>query len=159
MLRPEEMGARRQRLGDDVLEAADPAARSLAHLQRDLRLPGRDRVVVLGLEPQDPRTLDRAVTRRERRAERDRHLAEDVAGMAVAEDALDAVEELDDLEVPVEHGEERPLVALGDCVLARLDMDVRRCLGDSAKLFLRQLGEERNGGDLVCGHHRPTPAP
>ena len=77
------------------------------------------RVVVVGLDPQDPRRLGRAEADREDRPERDRHLAEDVARAALADDALDPVDELDRLDAPVEHREERALGARVRRVLAR----------------------------------------
>ena len=99
-----------------------PPIRSAASLPtslRDVGRHGRDGVVVVRLDPHDARRLRRAEADREHRPERDRHLAEDVARLALADDALDPVDELDRLDAALEHGEERPLVALVRRVLAR----------------------------------------
>ena len=81
----------------------------LADLLREPRHGGRDRVVVAGLDAHDARTLARAEPHREHLAERDRHLAEDIAGLAFADHALDPVDELDGLDTPFEQAEERAL--------------------------------------------------
>ena len=88
---------------------ADPVARQLPDLLADVRRRGRDGVVVVRLDPHHARRLGRAKPDREDRAERDRHLAEDVAGLPLADDALDPVDELDRLDAALEHGEERAL--------------------------------------------------
>ena len=60
----------------------------------------------------------------EDRAEHDRDLAEDLAGIAHADDALDAVGLLDRLDAALEDGEQRTLAALRRGVLARGEADV-----------------------------------
>ena len=82
-------------------------------------------MVVVRLYPQDARALSRAEADREYRAERDRHLAEQVAGLPLPDHARDPVDELDRLDPAVKHGEERTFVALGRRELARRQRDVR----------------------------------
>ncbi len=94
-------------------------AASLPTSCADVRRHGRDGVVVVSLDPHDARRLRRAEPDREHRAERDRHLAEDVSRASLADDALDPVDELDRLDAALEHGEERALAALVRRVLAR----------------------------------------
>ena len=75
---------------------AAPPIRSAASLptsRRDVRRHGRDRVVVVRLDPHHARRLRRPEADRERRPERDRHLSEDVARATLADDALDPVDE------------------------------------------------------------------
>ena len=122
--------ARRRRVGGDALQPArprHPVGREPADLLRDVGLDGRDGVVVVRLDPQHARRLGaRAEADREDRPERDRHLAEDVADLALADDARDPVDELDRLDAAVEDGEERPLAALVRRVLPGRERDVRR---------------------------------
>ena len=72
------------------------------------------------------RCLGGAKSDREDRPERDRHLAEDIAGTPLADDALDALVAPDRLDTAFEHGEQRTLAALVRCVLARRECDVGR---------------------------------
>jgi hypothetical protein len=89
----------------------------------------------------------------EHSAERDRHLAEDVAAAALADDALDSVDELDRLDATLEHGEERPLRTLGRRVLTRDEADVRRRTRETVPVLLPERSEGRDPGDLLCSHH------
>ncbi len=74
------------------------------------------------------------------RAERDRHLAEEVARVALADDALDPVDELDRLDPALEHREERPLVALVGRVLARRRGVMSAAARESALAIGRRRG-------------------
>ena len=79
-----------------------------------------ERVVVVRLDPHDARvgSAARKPTGNTVPSD-DRHLAEDVARVALADDPLDPVDDLDRLDAPLEHGEQRALVALVRGVLAR----------------------------------------
>ena len=96
---------------------------------------------------------------REHRPERDRHLAEDVAGRALADDPVEPVDGLDRLDAALEHGEERALVALLRRVLpgsrvmsaATRESRSRSAASSSAKTAMRcyllrrdQLGYSRS---------------
>ena len=75
-----------------ALQPARPPIRSrgeLADLLADLGRDRGDRVVVVRLDPHHARRLGGPEADREDGAERDRHLAEDVARLALADDALD----------------------------------------------------------------------
>ena len=64
-------------------------------------------MVVVRLDPEHARRLGaRTEADGEDRPERDRHLAEEVADVALADDARDPVDELDRLDRAVEDGEE-----------------------------------------------------
>ena len=117
--------ARRRQIGRDPLQRADPLSRQRAELHPDLGRRGCNRVVLLGLDAYDARRLYGAEAHRERRAERHRHLADQIAHATSAEDPLDPVHEPDRLHAPCEDREERPLVARIDRVLARNEPDVR----------------------------------
>ena len=85
---PDDDRARRRRLGGDALQparSAHPVGREPADLLGDVGRHGRDRVVVVRLDPHDARRLRRAEADREHRPEHDRHLAEDVARVALAD--------------------------------------------------------------------------
>ena len=73
--------------------------------------------------------------------------------MALADDALDPVDELDRLDAALEHGEERALVALVRGVLARRERDVRRRAREPLALGLGEAGEDRDRADLLGGDH------
>ena len=97
--------ARRGRLGRDALQPARPAhslAREPADLLGDVRRDRRDSVVVLRIDSHDARRLGGAEPDRKQRAERDRNLAEDVAGEPFSDDAVDSVHGLDRFDAPVE---------------------------------------------------------
>ena len=87
------------------------------------------------------------------RAERDRHLAEDVPRAALADDALDPVDELDRLDAALEHGEERALAALVRRVLARHEADVGRGAGEPLTLGSAESREDRDS----ARSRRPSP--
>jgi hypothetical protein len=125
-------------------------------LGRDVRRDGGDEVVVVRFDSHHPRTHRGAEAHREDRAERDRHLAEDVAGVAHADHPLDPVGALDRLDAPVEHGEQRPLTALRRRVLTRFQGDVGYDARELLALGPRERGEKRNPLDLLRGDHRPT---
>ena len=110
-------------------------------------------MVVVRLDPHDARRLGRPEADREDRPEHDRHLAEDVAGLPLADDALDPVDELDRLDPTLEHGEERPLVALVRRVLARHEADVAAARAEPLALGRLEAREDREPPDLLRGDH------
>ena len=148
----------RRRLGRDGLKAArsaDPVGGQPAHLPPDVGRHGRDRVVVVGLDPHDARPLRRAEANREHRAERNRHLSEDVAHEPLAHDPLDAVHELHRLDAALEQGEQRALLALVRGVLPGHEADVGRRPGQALAIRGAQAGEDRDPADLFGRHHAP----
>ena len=157
---PDDDRARRRRLGGQALQparAAHAVARELADRLREVGRLGRDRVVVARLEAHDARRLRGAEPDGEDRAERDRHLAEGVARLPLADDALDPVDELDRLDPALQHGEQRALGALVRRVLARHEGDVRGQPRELLDLRGRKPGEERDLADLFRGHHADQP--
>ena len=94
---------------------------------------------------------------REHGAERDRHLAEGVPRVPLADDALDPVDELDRLDPALQHGEQRALGALVRRVLARHEGDVRGQPRELLDLRGREPREERDLADLFRGHHADQP--
>ena len=110
-------------------------------------------MVVVSLDPHEARRLGGPKPEREPRPERDRHLPHEVTGDAAADDALDPVDERDRLEPTFEDGEQRPLVARVDRVLARHDAEVRRDPRQPLALDRAETGEDRDADDLVrCDH-------
>ena len=86
---------------------------------------GGEHVVVPGLDLHHARRLRRSEAAGERRAERDRHLAEDRAGQPLTEHALDPVHDLDGLDPAFEHGEQRALLAFVHRVFTGRQADIR----------------------------------
>ena len=150
---PDHDRAWRRLIGRDALQPADPLPRQLAELHPDLGRRGRDRVVVLGLDPHEARRLGGPKPEREPRPERDRHLPDELTDDAAADDALDPVDERDRLQATLEHGEQRPLVTRVDRVLARHDADVRRNPRKPLALDRAETGEDRDADDLLRRHH------
>ena len=130
---------------------------SAPSLLADLRDDGRDRVVFVSGDPHHTRRLGGAEADRERRPEGDRHLAEELPGRASADDALDPVDELDRLQAPFEHGEERALVALVDGVLAGSEPDVRGSPGEPLAVDRSEPREDRDAA-ISSGVTTPVPA-
>jgi hypothetical protein len=124
-----------------------------ADLLADVRHVGREGVVVGGLQAHDAGALRGAEPDREHRPERERDLPEDVARVALPEDALDAVDELDRLDPAFQHGEERTVGALVGGELARLEVDVGGGSADALALALLQRREDRDRADLLRRHH------
>ena len=110
-------------------------------------------MVVAGLDTHDPRLLCRTKADGEHRAERDRHLAEDVPGKALADDAVDPVDELDRLDATLEHGEECAFAALVRRELAGHEADVGRRPGEPLAVALTECGKGRDLEDLVRRYH------
>jgi hypothetical protein len=149
--------ARRRRLGGDSLQPARPAhpvAREPTHLLRDLGRHRCHRVVVGRLDTHDPRRLGGAKPNREQRPERDRNLAEDVAGMSLADDAVDAVDDLYCLDPTLEEREQRALLALVGGVFAGPESDVGCRPRQPLARGPTEVAENGNATNVVCGHHR-----
>ena len=79
-------------------------------------------------------------------------------GQALAEHALDAVDELDDLDPALEHGEERALLALVHRVLTGGETDVRAGPREPLAVGRRERREQRDVCDLVARDHAPARA-
>jgi hypothetical protein len=131
--------------------------REAADLGCDVGRDSGDAVIVVSLDPEDPRALGGAEAHGEDGSERDRHLAEDVAGAPRADDPLDPVHELHRLDPAVEQPEERSLRAGVRRVLARVERDVGRDACEPLALVELEPGEDRDGTDLLGRHHRRPP--
>ena len=147
---------RRRGFGDDALQPADPVARQRTELDPDLGRRGGDRVVVLGAEAHHACRLGGAKAERKRCPECDRHLAEELALGAAADDTLHPVDERDGLQTPLEHGEQRALVALMDGEFPWQQPDVGRDPGEPLALDQAELREDRDLGDLLGRQHSGT---
>src|SRR5204862_454425 len=89
--------------------------------------------------------------------ERDRHLADDVARVALADEPVDPVRHLHRLDATLEEAEERALVALVSDVLARREGDVGSRAGELLAVARLQSGEDPDPEDVVGRHHQlPT---
>src|SRR5438876_9903196 len=110
-------------------------------------------MVVVRLDPHHTRLLRRPESDREHRPERHRHLPENVPRAAVADNALEPIDELDRLDPTLENSEERALVALMHGVLARHQTDVRCYAGETVAVHRVEGREDRDPTDLVRRHH------
>ena len=110
-------------------------------------------MVVVRLDSHHPRRLGCPEADREDRAQGDRHLAEQVPGLAGADDARDAVDHPRRLDLSLEHGEERPLVSLVGGVLSGAQVDVGRRAADALAIGGVEAGEDADLPDLLRRHH------
>ena len=110
-------------------------------------------VVLLGIHAQDARGFRRPIAADEHRAEGDRHFAEDGARNAPAQRSLDAVEQLDDLDLAGEHRVERAVSALVNGEFSGTEMQVGGGLRETLELGNGERREQRNGPDVVNGQH------
>ena len=148
--------ARPRRLRRKTLEAAGaahPVRGEAPHLERDIRRNRCHRVVVPRLDPHHSRLLRRPEPDGKHGAERDRDLAEDVAGVSLPDDRLDPVFDLDGLDAALEQREERALVAGIRGVLAGWEGDVGRRARQALLVRGIEAGKDRDPRDLVGGHH------
>ena len=111
-------------------------------------------MVLVRVEAEDTGRLGGSEPDREDRPERDRHLAEDVSGDALADDGRNAVVDPHRMDASFEQAEERPLALRLGRVLVRGEADVRGCPRDPPALLEPEVGEDRDAGDLLGGHHR-----
>ena len=114
-------------------------------------------MVVVRLDPHHPRRLDGAEADREHGAERDRHLAEEVSGVANSDPAVDAVDYPGRLDLPLEHGEERPLVSLVRSELSGAQADVGRRATHALAVGRVEALEHADPADLLRRHHPCLP--
>jgi hypothetical protein len=147
---------RLRHLGGQVLEAADALARQLADPASHVRPRRGQGVVLRGGHAHHARRLRGAVVAHERSPQRQRDLAEDLAGRAPADRLLDAVELLRHLDLAGDDGEQRALLALVDHVLAGGEVDVGRPLRQLIQLGGGQGREDRDARQLFDGQHGAT---
>ena len=143
-------------LRGQTLEAAGPAdalPRELADLLRDVRMNCRDRVVIVGLDPHNARLLGSPEPDREDGAEDYRDLTEDVSRVPLPDDALDPVDELHRLDPALQDCEERPVVTLVRCVLARREGDVGGNTREAVAGVHLEGGKNGNRSNLLSRDH------
>jgi hypothetical protein len=106
------------------------AAHALACLGRDrlryLRASGRQRVVLPRIDTQHPRRLRGPRPAQERRPERDWHFAVEFAGVSLAQDSGQAVDQPHDLELARKDDVQRALVAFVHGIVTRFQVNVGR---------------------------------
>src|SRR5205807_7884827 len=105
--------------------AAEPVQRRAAHAVADLWRGRGELLIVLELEPEHARRLHRPESARVEHPEGDRHLAEDVAGIALADHGLHTVDAPEHLDAARQHAEQRAAVALVYRELPGNERDVR----------------------------------
>ena len=146
-----------RRLRRDARQPTGPAHPIAGERADGLHEPGflgGDRVVVLRLDSHHPRGLSRAEPDGKDRPQRDRNLADQLAGMALADDARDPVHEFHHLDMTLEQGEQRAPVALVRRVLAGGEVDVGGSAGEALPALRAQGSEVGNPLDFLRGDHR-----
>ena len=145
--------ARLLRFGRRGLQSAEPLAGKCIDLPGDVLRDRRKRIVLLNLDPHDPRRLGRAIAAGEGRAEGDGNLTEDRSGKAPAERALDPVERFDDFDPAGENRKERRLSAFRGGELASGEMDVGRRLREALQFGGRQGRKQGDRCNVLNRQH------
>ena len=145
-----------RRLRGESLQSAEPLARQRADHDRDLGCSRGNLVVLPGVEAHDSRGLGSAEAPGKRCPEGDGYLAEDGARKPPPDVLLPALHPLGDLNLPGNHREERPLLALVHRVLAGAQMDIGGGLRDPLAVGVNEAGEQRDRGDVVGRQHGVT---
>jgi hypothetical protein len=73
--------------------------------------------------------------------------------MSLADEAIDAVDDLHRLDSPVEEREQRAVVALVRGIFPRGEAEIRGGARKGLARRLREIGENGNATDVVRGHH------
>lgn len=118
-------------------------------MREDGRRGGGERMKLRGRDQHHARGLGGPVAALERRAKGDRHFTEDLPGRARADDTLDPVDHLGDLDVAGKHHEQSALVALVHGVLARGEPHVARGLRQAGQVRASDRSQEGNGKEVV----------
>ena len=119
----------------------------------DLRRDSRDGVVVVRLDPEDPRRLNGPEASGLRRPKRDRDLPDQVAGAPLADDPLDSIDDLDHLDMPLEQSEEPRLVSLVYRVFSGAEADVGRNATEPLAVGGLESRESLEPPDFLRSHH------
>ncbi len=143
----------RARLGRNLLQAPDALAGLFVHHLRKFGRRGGDGVIGPGLHLQDPRRLAGSEAGLKLRAEHERNLAEQLAGQARSNLALDAVDELDHFDCALEHDEQSRRFALIDRIFPGIEMNVRSRPRDIRERDRRERGKDRKRGEFVRRQH------
>ena len=108
---------------------------------------------IVRFESQEPARFDGLQAGECRGPQEQGDLAEVVARSVGADGNLAPVDGLDDFHSSLEHAEERGLLALHEQPLIGIETHVRGAGGDGAALARRDIGEERDVGEVVGGDH------
>ena len=118
---------------------------------------GGERVEHLDGQLQHARRLDGPHAGGQRRTERHRDLASELAWEPDADHLLDAVHQLRQLGLSLDHDRQEPAFALVGHVLPGDEVDVLNGAGKVLQLFLPERREERNRGQLIDSEHDCLP--
>ena len=148
--------ARRRPVGCEALKAArsrDPLTRQRAHGCCDAWCDCGDRVILVRLDSHNPRRLGGPKPDRELRPEGDRDLAEDVARLALADNAVDAVDRLHRLDSSLEEPEEGAVVTLACGVFALYKAEIRSGPSNLLAVERLQVREHADPPDIFPPYH------
>ena len=138
--------------------APETVERREAYPVPDLRCGSGERPVIVQIDPEYARRLDRSKPGRVEHSERDRHLSEDVTGDSLADHALHAVGPPQHFDATRKNAEQGPLITLVHGELTRSERDVRYHPGKPFAFGLREIREHRDLADLLRRHHKRVTA-
>jgi len=141
------------RLRRKLLQAPDAIVGESVHRPHKLRRRSGELIIEALVRLQDTRRLGSAKARLKLRAENQGNLAKKIAGGAHSKLAFDAIDELDDLDCPLDHDEQSRRLAFIDRVLSGIQMDVRSRSRDIRQSDRRKRGKDRNHGKFVWRQH------
>ena len=144
---------RRMRLGGDPAEPAKPLARQVADRLGDLRRTVGDGVELPGAELHHPRRLGGATAGLERAAIHQGNFAMHLAGGPLADLAIDAVDQLDDIELSLEDQEKRGFLSLVNDEFADAQTNIGRDLRELGEIGRLQRRKQRDGGEFFNRDH------
>ena len=141
------------RLRRKLLQTPDAIVGECVHRPHEFRRRSGDLVIEPRVRLQDTRRVDGAEAGLKLRPENQGNLAKQIAGGARSKLALDAIDEFDDLDCPLEHDEQSRRFALIDRVFSGIEMDVRSRPRDILQSDRRKRGKDRNRGKFVWRQH------
>src|SRR5262249_54076005 len=144
---------RRRRMGLETLRPTEPVARQGAHPFPNLRHGGGELRVVVKVNPENPRRLNRTEPRRVKHPERHRHLPDDLARPPLTDHTLHPVEAPQHLDSSLENTEQRPLVAFVHDELAGRKRDIGDQPGEPVAFGELKIREYSDLTDFLRRHH------
>jgi transposase len=144
---------RRRRTGLQTFRPPQPVVRERAHPLPNLRHGGGELRVVVKVDPENPRRLNRAEPGRVKHPERHRHLPDHLTRLPLTDHTLHPVEAPQHLDSSLENTEQRPFVALVHDELTRRKRDICDQPGKPVAFRALKVRKDRDPPDLLRRHH------
>ena len=146
-----------ERLRGGAFEHLHPLQRGGTDHGCDVGCHGGEGMENIGGQLHDARPLDRPHAGGQRRAERYGDLTSELSWEPDADHLLDAVHQLRQLGLALDHDGQGPTFALVGHVLPGDDLDVLDGTGEVLQLFVSERREKRNRSDLIDSEHDCLP--